>query len=57
MQELIKAIKQMKSGKAAGVDGIPPEFQKDFIAFFLLGSVDKQLKFSYARWPPEKRKI
>ena len=43
MQELIKAIKQMKSGKAAGVDGIPPEFQKDFIAFFLLGSVDKQL--------------
>ena len=43
MQELIKAIKQMKSGKAAGVDGIPPEFQKDFTAFFLLGSVDKQL--------------
>ena len=37
MQELIKAIQQMKSGKAAGVDGIPPEFQKDFTAFFLLG--------------------
>ena len=28
MQELIKAIEQMKSGKAAGVDGIPPEFWK-----------------------------
>ena len=28
MEELIKAIEQMKSGKAAGVDGIPPEFWK-----------------------------
>ena len=28
MQELIKAIEQTKSGKAAGVDGIPPEFWK-----------------------------
>ena len=28
MQELIKAIEQMKSGKAAGVEGIPPEFWK-----------------------------
>ena len=28
MQELIKAIEQMNSGKAAGVDGIPLEFWK-----------------------------
>ena len=28
MQELIKAIEQMKSGKAAGVDEITPEFWK-----------------------------
>ena len=28
MEELIKAIEQMNSGKAAGVDGIPPEFWK-----------------------------
>ena len=27
-QELIKTIEQMKSGKAAGIDGIPPEFWK-----------------------------
>ena len=28
MQELVKAIEQMKSGKAAGVDRIPPELWK-----------------------------
>ena len=28
MEELIKAIEQMNSGKAAGVDEIPPEFWK-----------------------------
>ena len=28
MEELIKAIEQMNSGKAAGVDGIPPKFWK-----------------------------
>nr|XP_054774768.1 uncharacterized protein LOC129282940 [Lytechinus pictus] len=28
LQELTKAIEQMKSGKAAGVDGIPPEIWK-----------------------------
>ncbi len=28
MRELTKAIKQLKSGKAAGVDGIPPEIWK-----------------------------
>ena len=28
MQELIKAIEQIKSGKVVGVDGIPPDFWK-----------------------------
>ena len=29
MEEITKAIEQLKSGKAAGVDGIPPEIWKD----------------------------